>query len=61
MSTLWWIVVLWLACSVSCLGGFALHAELALRREMLEAADGRRWGHERTSGAIDFDRKPVGQ
>ncbi|HEY8723410.1 MAG TPA: hypothetical protein VIL92_06070 [Gaiellaceae bacterium] len=62
MSTLWWIVVLWLACSVAFLAGWTIHAELALRREMQEAADQIRWGHERTlRGAIDFGRKRVGE
>jgi len=62
MTTLWWLIVLWLACTVAGVGGFALHAELALRREVLETVDRIAWGHERTDpAAIDFGRKRVGE
>jgi len=61
MSTLWWIVVLWLSCTVAFLAGWTIHAELTFRMEMLEAADRRRWGHERTSETIDFTRPRMGE
>jgi hypothetical protein len=46
MSTLWWLVVLALACPTCGALGYVLRAELET------------W---RRAGMIDFDRKPVGE